>query len=191
MSAHLEYLPQLPADKRVGIGCIGAGFIMADCHLVAYRQAGFNPVAIASARVEHAREVAVRHAIPHVYATYQELLADPQVEVVDVAVPPDVQFDVIRDDRHAAATTCAASWRKSRWASISTQARQIVELCEQAGITLAVNQNMRYDQSVRACKSLLDARRTGRAGAWRRSTCGPFRIGCRGSSGRAGSRCGS
>jgi hypothetical protein len=35
------------------------------------------------------------------------------------------------------------------------QAREIVALCEQAGITLAVNQNMRYDQSVRACKSLL------------------------------------
>jgi hypothetical protein len=28
-------------------------------------------------------------------------------------------------------------------------------MCEAAGITLAVNQNMRYDQSIRACKSLL------------------------------------
>ena len=32
----------------------------------------------------------------------------------------------------------------------------MVELCQQAGIVLAVNQNMRYDQSVRACKTLLD-----------------------------------
>ena len=86
MSTPLEYLPQLPVNKQVGIGCIGAGFIMADCHLVAYRQAGFNPVAIASARVDHAREVAQRHSIRSVYATYEELLADPQVEVVDVAV---------------------------------------------------------------------------------------------------------
>jgi predicted dehydrogenase len=36
------------------------------------------------------------------------------------------------------------------------EARQIVELCEQAGITLAVNQNMRWDQSIRAVKTLLD-----------------------------------
>ena len=36
------------------------------------------------------------------------------------------------------------------------QAKEIVQLCRRAGITLAVNQNMRYDQSVRACKSLLD-----------------------------------
>ena len=31
-----------------------------------------------------------------------------------------------------------------------------MQLCKRAGITLAVNQNMRYDQSIRACKSLLD-----------------------------------
>ena len=33
--------------------------------------------------------------------------------------------------------------------------REIVRLCEQAGITLAVNQNMRYDHSMRALKTLL------------------------------------
>jgi hypothetical protein len=36
------------------------------------------------------------------------------------------------------------------------EARRLVQLCQRAGITLAVNQNMRYDQSVRACKCLLD-----------------------------------
>jgi hypothetical protein len=46
-SLDLDYLPKLPKHKRVPIGCIGAGFIMADCRLVAYRQAGFNPVASA------------------------------------------------------------------------------------------------------------------------------------------------
>jgi predicted dehydrogenase len=33
----LDILPRLPHDRQIGIGCIGAGFIMADCHLVAYR----------------------------------------------------------------------------------------------------------------------------------------------------------
>src|SRR5689334_13209460 len=35
------------------------------------------------------------------------------------------------------------------------EARECVRLCEEAGVVLAVNQNMRYDQSVRACKDLL------------------------------------
>ena len=48
ISLDLNHLPKLPRNKKPGIGCIGSGFIMADCHLVAYRSAGFNPVAIAS-----------------------------------------------------------------------------------------------------------------------------------------------
>jgi hypothetical protein len=36
------------------------------------------------------------------------------------------------------------------------QAVEIVRICRDAGIVLSVNQNMRYDQSVRACRSLLN-----------------------------------
>src|SRR3954454_16395989 len=92
----LDYLPRMPQDKSMPIGCVGAGFIMADCHLVAYRQAGFNPVALASRTPARARAVADRHGIDRVYDDVESLLGDPRVEIVDVAVPPDVQIDVIR-----------------------------------------------------------------------------------------------
>src|SRR4051795_12800542 len=91
----LDYLPRMPQNRSISIGCVGAGFIMADCHLVAYRQAGFNPVAVTSRNPARAAEVAARHAVPTVHATVADLLADPQVEVLDVAVPPDVQPDVL------------------------------------------------------------------------------------------------
>src|SRR5437016_12094745 len=91
----LDYRPRLPRRMDFRIGCIGAGFIMRDCHLVAYRQAGFNPVAIASRDPTHARAVAELHAISRCHATVAELLADPTVEVLDIAVPPDVQPAVI------------------------------------------------------------------------------------------------
>ena len=74
----LNYRPTLPKRKDWRIGCIGAGFIMRDCHLVAYRNAGFNPVAIASRNAAAAREVAARHAIPTVHETIEAVLADPQ-----------------------------------------------------------------------------------------------------------------
>ena len=51
-----------PARKDWRIGCVGAGFIMADCHLVSYLNAGFNPVAIASRTEAHAASVANTHA---------------------------------------------------------------------------------------------------------------------------------
>src|SRR5438132_1753869 len=95
LDLQLNYLPRLPRRKDWRIGCIGAGFIMRDCHLVAYRQAGFNPVAIAARRPEQAREVAALHRIPRVHASTAELLADRDVEILDVAVPPDYQADII------------------------------------------------------------------------------------------------
>lgn len=155
-SITLDYLPLLPSDtgKSLGIGCIGAGFIMADCHLVAYRQAGFNPVAISSRDPQRAASVAERHDIAKTYTSYRELLDDPAVEVVDIAVPPDIQLNVIQEVvKHKQIRGVLA--QKPLGVNYP-QAKEIVRLCREAGITLAVNQNMRFDQSIRACKSLLD-----------------------------------
>jgi len=154
-SLDLDYLPRLPENKRVRIGCVGAGFIMADCHLVSYREAGFNPVAITSRNTEHARQVAKRHGIKTVHESYAELMADEQVEVVDIAVPPDVQLDVVREAVKHADHIRGILAQKPLGVSYA-EAKEIVGLCRTAGITLAVNQNMRYDQSIRACKCLLD-----------------------------------
>lgn len=151
----LNYLPRLPRRRDVPIGCIGAGFIMRDCHLVAYRQAGFNPLAIASRNPDHAQAVAAQHGIPRVYATYQELLADREIEVIDVAVPPDRQPEVIAEVvRHA--DHIRGILAQKPLAMSYAEGKRIVEMCREAGITLAVNHNMRYDQSVRAAKDLLN-----------------------------------
>jgi predicted dehydrogenase len=149
----LEYLPRLPRDKSVGIGCIGAGFIMADCQLVAYRAAGFNPVAIAARRREQAEAVAARHRIRNVYTDYTELLANRAVEVVDIAVPPDLQLSVVRDVVKHADHIRGILAQKPLGRDYA-QAVEIVRICREAGIVLSVNQNMRYDQSVRAFRSL-------------------------------------
>ena len=150
----LNYLPRMPRNKAVPIGCIGAGFIMDECHLVAYRDAGFDPIAIASRTHQRAAEVASRHGIAAVYEDYRALLADRRIEVVDIAVPPDVQFEVVREAVRHADHLRGILAQKPLGVSFG-QAREIVALCENAGITLAVNQNMRYDQSIRACRDLL------------------------------------
>src|SRR3569623_1851887 len=87
----LNIHPKLPQRRDWRIGIAGAGFIVRDCHLVAYRNAGFNPVAIASRRPETARAVAAQHGIPTVHDSLDALLTDPEIEILDVAVPPDAQ----------------------------------------------------------------------------------------------------
>ncbi|GGM90069.1 oxidoreductase [Dyadobacter beijingensis] len=150
----LDYLPVLPDDKSPGIGCVGAGFIMSDCQLVAYRNAGFNPVAITSRIREVSESVAKRHSIGKVYDSCQEMFADPEVTVADIAVPPDQQLEVIRQAvKHP---NIKAILAQKPMGMNYAEALEIVRLCEDAGVMLGVNQNMRYDQSVRACKDLLN-----------------------------------
>jgi predicted dehydrogenase len=154
MDVPLNYLPRLPRRKDFRIGCIGAGFIMRDCHLVAYRQAGFNPVAIASRTPAHAKAVAQQHGVPRCYDTIEQLLDDPEIEVLDIAVPPDKQSDILLAACHRNDHIRGILAQKPLAFSV-TEARRCVEACQKAGVALAVNQNMRYDHSVRAMKDLL------------------------------------
>jgi hypothetical protein len=152
----LDYRPRLPGRKDFRIGAIGTGFIMRDCHLVAYRQAGFNPVAIAARDPAKAQAVADLHGIPRCHRTIADLLADNEIEVLDIAVPPDVQPALIREaaqQRHIRGILA----QKPLAMSVK-EARECVDCCGAAGKVLAVNQNMRYDQSVRALKDLLQRR---------------------------------
>ncbi len=154
MDLSLDYLPRLPKRKDFRIGCAGAGFIMRDCHLVAYRQAGFNPVAIASRDPARARAAADQHRIARCHATVADLLADESVEVLDIAVPPDAQPAVIREAiRHAGHIKGILAQKPL--AMTYREAKECVDLSAKAGVVLAVNQNMRYDQSVRALKDVL------------------------------------
>lgn len=154
MDLNLNIGPEMPARKDFRIGCIGSGFIMRDCHLVAYRDAGFNPVAIASRTYENAKAVAELRSIPNVYRTWEELVQSPEIEILDIAFPPDRQLEVVRlavKMKHIKGILC-----QKPLAMNSREAREIVELCEKAGIKIAVNSNMRYDQSMRALKTILD-----------------------------------
>jgi predicted dehydrogenase len=159
-SATPAHLPPLPRGPVPGIGCVGAGFIMADCHLVAYAQAGIRPRAITSRRPEAAAAVAARHGIPRVHATLESLLEDPAVEVLDIAVPPDVQPSVI-DTALSRSGKIRGILAQKPLAPSLAEARLIVEACEAAGVRLVVNQNMRFDHAVRACRGLLAAGRLG------------------------------
>ncbi len=151
----LDYLPRMPKNRQMAIGCIGTGFIMADCHLVAYRNAGFNPVAIAARNRDYTQSIADRHDIKKVYSNYHDLLNDPEIEILDIAVPPQKQLQVIRDAVKHNDHIRGILAQKPLGVSFA-EAKEIVKLCADAGIVLGVNQNMRYDQSIRACKSLLD-----------------------------------
>jgi predicted dehydrogenase len=147
----------MPVRRDVGIGVVGAGFIVRDCHLVAYRDAGFNVVGITSRTESTAREVAALRSVPRVFATIEAMLDEPAVEVVDVAVPPDAQPGVIRRILdHPRPRRLRGILAQKPLAMSYAEAKAVVDACAASGVVLQVNQNMRYDHSVRALKTLID-----------------------------------
>ena len=64
MAKAMKFEPDVKVrTKNYRIGCIGAGMIMAECHLAAYKEAGFPVVAIASRTKANAAEG--REALGH------------------------------------------------------------------------------------------------------------------------------
>jgi predicted dehydrogenase len=149
----LNLYPPLPRRKDFRIGILGSGFIVNECHLAAYAKAGFNPVAIASRNRANAEKAATRYSIPRVHDSYDALLDDASIEVLDIAVPPNALLELVR--KACERRTVKGILAQKPLGVNYEEAVKIVEACEAAGITLAVNQNMRFDHSVRAAKTLL------------------------------------
>ena len=149
------HLPAMPRDRSPGIGVVGAGFIVRDCQLVAYADAGFRVVGLTSRTRANAEDVARLRGVPKVFGTIEQLLGDPEVAIVDIAVPPQDQPEVIRSILAHPRPPRGILAQKPLALTIE-EARGIVDGCAAAGIALQVNQNMRYDHSVRALKALLD-----------------------------------
>lgn len=137
------------------IGCIGAGMIMAECHLAAYKEAGFPVAAIASRTMANAEKVAARWGIPKIHATPEDLIRDETIEILDIAYPPDQQPALIKlalQQKHIKAILAQKP--------LALSVKDAVELRDTAaksGKILSVNQNMRYDQSMRVLKQIIES----------------------------------
>ena len=152
-----ELAPSLSEKaKRIGIGVIGAGFIVRDCHLPAYADAGLNVVGLTSRTRESAVTVARERDVPVVESTVEALLDHSEIEVVDIAVPPDAQPEMIRRVLDHPARRVRGILAQKPLAMSVAEAREIVDACERAGVLLQVHQNMRYDHSVRMLKHLIE-----------------------------------
>lgn len=156
MGEGMEFKPDVEVRTRdYRIGCIGAGMIMAECHLAAYKEAGFKVVAIASRTKANAQKVAERWGIPVVHDTPEKLIEDENVDIIDLAFPPDQQPALIR---HALKQKHVKAILAQKPLALSLdEAIRLRDEAARAGKILSVNQNMRYDQSMRVLKQIIDS----------------------------------
>jgi predicted dehydrogenase len=141
----------IPAAHRLPVAFVGAGGIVAAAHLPAYRKAGLEIVGVYDKDIARARAFARQHAIPKAYATFEELCADANVAVADIAVPPWEQPALVHPLLDAGKHVVA----QKPLAVDSATAAKMVEHADRAKLKLAVNQQMRFDEGIAASRAML------------------------------------
>jgi predicted dehydrogenase len=83
---------------KVRVGLVGCGFV-AELHMYAYKRVyGVDAqVTAVAARGEHALEFAKKHQIRQTYRDFPSLLADKDIDVVDICTPPALHATMIVD----------------------------------------------------------------------------------------------
>jgi predicted dehydrogenase len=149
---HLDYNPKLPQRMDRGIGIIGTGGIVNYAHLPAYKSAGFKVVGVTDQEHEKAMRTARQYGIAHVYSSVDELLLQPEIEIVDIAVYPSVQVNIVEQATAAGKHLLC----QKPLADEYPKAVRSLELAERAKVKIAVNQQMRWDAGIRCARLLID-----------------------------------
>lgn len=142
--------PHLPS-QTFPIVCVGAGGIMRNAHLPAYRMCGFKVVGITDTRSELAKELGEEFGIPFVASTLTDLIANaPSDAIYDLAVPAAAHADILRQLPRGS----YALLQKPMGETLA-QAEEILQVCEERDIKAAVNFQLRWAPYTLALKSLL------------------------------------
>jgi predicted dehydrogenase len=133
------------------IGIVGAGGIVKAAHLPAYRTAGFTVSAIYDRDLDRAASLAAEFGIAKVCRDLAEMLDDPSIEVMDIAVPPESQSEIVMQaigrGKHL---LC-----QKPLARTAAEAEILVRAAEDAGVKLAVNVSMRWAPAMRETADLI------------------------------------
>jgi predicted dehydrogenase len=142
---------RVQSKHKLPIAIVGAGEIVDLAHLPAYSAHGLEIVGIFDLDRARAEAVAGRHYVPKVYGSHGELARDADVKVVDIAVFPWVQYEVAVPLLEAGKHLLCQKPLSYDFA----ESVRLVERAEQCNRLLAVNQQLRFSESVAAAKAMV------------------------------------
>ena len=134
------------------IAVIGAGAIVRDAHLPAYRKWRLPVAGIFDLAAARARELADAFAIPAVYATLEEACAVTPPPVFDIALPPQALAEALPKLPEGAAALIQKPLGLDH-----AEALALAAVLEERRITAAVNFQMRFTPAMVAVSEALAA----------------------------------
>jgi predicted dehydrogenase len=136
---------------KIPAGIIGTGFI-GPAHVEAARRLGnVDVVAVAEANIDLAQEKAADMSIPKAYGNYQDLLADPEIQVVHNCTPNHLHFEVNRDILAAGKHVIS----EKPLAMNTEESSELVRLAKESGLIHAVDFNYRFFPLVQHAKEMV------------------------------------
>jgi predicted dehydrogenase len=132
--------------QTIGVGVAGTGFI-GPAHVEGLRRNGIQVLGLAENTIEKARDKAAELNIPRIYGSLQELLADPDIDVVHLATPNYLHHP------HAKAALLAGKHVvcEKPLAMNTTESAELVKLASQKKLVNVINFNIRmYPMSQQA-----------------------------------------
>lgn len=129
---------------------IGAGGIVKDAHLPAYRKAGFPVVAMADMSQERAERLAKEFAIPFASSSVAEAIRHaPKDAIFDVAVPAKALPTILPQLPDGAAVLMQKPMGETL-----NEAVEILNICRTKGLTAAVNFQLRWAPNMLAARAI-------------------------------------
>lgn len=152
MSIKIDSSIQMPISGRP-IFIIGAGAIVRDAHLPAYKKANWPVEGIYDPDQGKAAFVAKQYNIPKVFESLQSLLESaPDDSVFDVAVPASALHEIL-----PLIPVNACVLIQKPFGENLEQAKHLLAICRSKKFTAGVNFQMKFIPSVIAAKKLIDA----------------------------------
>ena len=151
MSIDIKSKPELPLTKQPII-IIGAGGIVADAHLPAYKIAGFEVYGIVNRTKERAQKLADAFGIPNVFNTVAEAVANaPENAVYDLTTMPAQYIDALNQLPDGSAVLI-----QKPMGDDFAQANEILALCRSKNLKAAINFQLRFAPFVSAARYLIE-----------------------------------
>jgi len=143
---------EIPIAHRVPVAIVGAGGIVDGAHLPAYKKAGLDIVGITDVDLAKAKDVATRHGIKKVYASLDEMLAETEATVFDIAVPADTQPQLFEKIARAGKNILA----QKPMATTVEAGLSMADLVDEFKIIAGVNQQLRFEEGVAAAHKMVE-----------------------------------
>jgi predicted dehydrogenase len=149
--SNIDFQPQFPADYHPRIGLIGCGSIARTGHLPAYQKYGLTVGGVYDPRPEAVAGIQEQFGVEKIYPSEDDLLANPEIEVVDIATHPPERIRLMEKALSAGKHILA----EKPFAPDLQSAKNIIALAERKGLNVAVNQSGRWGPPWRAATLLI------------------------------------